>query len=72
MPQENYTPGFKVFADELIKEIPKNIAELAKGLFKGSFIKQDFTDSPFSCNRPNIVKFLKANHNAGGASIAFS
>ena len=31
MPQENYTPDFEAIADELIKEIPKNIAELAKG-----------------------------------------
>lgn len=47
MAQENHTPDFEALAEELIKEIPKDVAELAKGFFKGSFIKQGFTDSAF-------------------------
>ena len=48
MPKNNFpVPDFQGAADKLLKEIPPNIAEMAKGFFKGSFFKEGFTDYGF-------------------------
>lgn len=40
-------PDFNAMATSLINALPPNVSEMAKGFFKGSFIKEGFTDYAF-------------------------
>lgn len=45
--KNNKLPNFEKMAKDFIKEVSPHIAEKAKGFFKGSFIKEGFTDYAF-------------------------
>ena len=45
--QKNQIPDFEGAAERLLKNLPQEVAEMAKGFFKDSFHKEGFTDNSF-------------------------
>lgn len=44
---ENQVPDFEKMAEQLLKSVPKEVAQKAHAFFQGSFIKEGFTDFAF-------------------------